>query len=157
MSILVLTEQEIRQTVSMPKAMEAIEESFAALARSKARLPDVIGLEVPEVNGEIHVSFRGYNAKLSVSFSQTKPNGMFRRSVSQPQYIAVLAMKAQDVVGHVLTMPEQNRLRLVSEKSPTLLRYTRATGLLDKSPDLYYNSRYMGCMMQSPFEYERVT
>ena len=55
MSILVLTEQEIRQTVSMPKAMEAIEEAFAALARSKARLPDVIGLEVPEVNGEIHV------------------------------------------------------------------------------------------------------
>jgi hypothetical protein len=85
MSILVLTEQEIRQTVSMPKAMEAMEEAFAALARSKARLPDVIGLEVPEVNGEIHV---GYNAKLSVSFSQTKPNGMFRRSVSQPQYIA---------------------------------------------------------------------
>ena len=42
MSILVLTEQEIRQTVSMAKAMEAIEEAFAALARSKARLPDVI-------------------------------------------------------------------------------------------------------------------
>ncbi len=135
MSILVLTEQEIRQTVSMPKAMEAIEEAFAALARSKARLPDVIGLEVPEVNGEIHV---GYNAKLSVSFSQTKPNGMFRRSVSQPQYIAVLAMKAQDVVGHVLTMPEQNRLRLVSEKSPTLLRYTPFRKRVDLSGKLVY-------------------
>ena len=55
MSILVLTEQEIRQTVSMPEAMQAIEEAFAALARGKARLPDVIGLEIPEVNGEIHV------------------------------------------------------------------------------------------------------
>jgi len=55
MSILVLTEQEIRQTVSMPEAMKAIEEAFAALARGEARLPDVIGLEVPEVNGEIHV------------------------------------------------------------------------------------------------------
>jgi ectoine utilization protein EutC len=55
MPILVLTEQEIRQTVTMPEAMEAIEEAFAALARGEARLPDVIGLEVPEVNGEIHV------------------------------------------------------------------------------------------------------
>jgi len=55
MSILVLTEQEIRQTVTMPEAMQAMEEAFAALARGEARLPDVIGLEVPEVNGEIHV------------------------------------------------------------------------------------------------------
>ncbi len=55
MSILVLTEQEIRQTVSMPEAMQVMEEAFAALARGEARLPDVIGLEIPEVNGEIHV------------------------------------------------------------------------------------------------------
>lgn len=55
MSILVLSEQEIRQAVSMPEAMKAIEEAFAALARGEARLPDVIGLEVPEVSGEIHV------------------------------------------------------------------------------------------------------
>jgi len=55
MSILVLTEQEIRQTVSMPEAMGAIEEAFAALARGEARLPDVIGLELPEVDGEIDV------------------------------------------------------------------------------------------------------
>ena len=55
MSILVLTEQEIRQTVTMPEAMEAMEEAFAALARGEARLPEVIGLEIPEVNGEIHV------------------------------------------------------------------------------------------------------
>jgi len=55
MSILVLTEQEIRQTVSMPEAMEAVEAAFAALARGEARLPDVIALEVPEVNGEIDV------------------------------------------------------------------------------------------------------
>jgi len=55
MSILVLTEHEIRQAVTMPEAMEAMEEAFAALARGEARLAEVIGLEVPEVNGEIHV------------------------------------------------------------------------------------------------------
>jgi ornithine cyclodeaminase len=55
MPILVLTEQDIRQTVAMPEAMEAMEGAFAALARGEARLPEVIGLEVPEVNGEIHV------------------------------------------------------------------------------------------------------
>jgi ectoine utilization protein EutC len=55
MSILVLTEREIRQAVSMPEAMMAMEEAFAALARGEARLPDVIGLELPEVDGEFHV------------------------------------------------------------------------------------------------------
>jgi ornithine cyclodeaminase/alanine dehydrogenase-like protein (mu-crystallin family) len=36
MPILVLTEREIRQAVSMPEAMEAMEEAFAALARGEA-------------------------------------------------------------------------------------------------------------------------
>ena len=53
--MLILTEKEIRQAVSMPEAMMAVEEAFAALARGEAQLPDVIGLEVPEVNGEFHV------------------------------------------------------------------------------------------------------
>ena len=55
MSVLVLTERQIRQAVSMPEAMMAMEEAFASLARGEARLPDVIGLEIPEVDGEIHV------------------------------------------------------------------------------------------------------
>ena len=55
MQILVLTEDQIRQAVSMPEAMMVVEDAFAALARGEARLPDVIGLEVPEVDGEIHV------------------------------------------------------------------------------------------------------
>ncbi len=53
--MLVLTEQEIRQAVSMPEAMAVVEEAFAALARGEARLPDVIGLEIPEFDGEFHV------------------------------------------------------------------------------------------------------
>jgi ornithine cyclodeaminase len=55
MQILVLSEREIQQAVSMPEAMMAVEGAFAALARGEARLPEVIGLEVPEVDGEIHV------------------------------------------------------------------------------------------------------
>jgi ornithine cyclodeaminase/alanine dehydrogenase-like protein (mu-crystallin family) len=65
MPILVLTEQEIRQAVSMPEALEAMERAFAALARGEARLPDVIGLEVPEVNGEIHVKGAPSRAPIS--------------------------------------------------------------------------------------------
>jgi ectoine utilization protein EutC len=53
--MLVLTEHEIRQAVSMPEAMMVVEDAFAALARGEARLPDVIGLEIPEVDGEFHV------------------------------------------------------------------------------------------------------
>jgi ornithine cyclodeaminase len=53
--MLVLTEQEIRQAVSMPEAMMVVEEAFGALARGEAQLPDVIGLEIPEADGEFHV------------------------------------------------------------------------------------------------------
>jgi len=55
MSILVLQETEIRGAVTMSEAIDAMEATFAALARGEARLPNVINLDIPEVRGEVHV------------------------------------------------------------------------------------------------------
>lgn len=53
--MLALGPSEIRRLVSFRDAVQAIEEAFAALSRGDARLPDVIGLEIPEARGEVHV------------------------------------------------------------------------------------------------------
>lgn len=53
--MLILTEEEIRGAVTMDGAIRVVEEAFAALSRGEARLPGVIGLEIPESRGEVHV------------------------------------------------------------------------------------------------------
>jgi ectoine utilization protein EutC len=55
MSTLILTEDEIRQSVSTLEAIDAIEAAFAALAHGQANLPGVINLMLPQLKGESHV------------------------------------------------------------------------------------------------------
>jgi len=53
--MLIFNEEEVRGALTMDDALQAVEESFASLARGEARLPGVIGLEIPEARGEVHV------------------------------------------------------------------------------------------------------
>ena len=53
--MLIFSEEEIRGALTLDDALRAVEEAFAALARGEARLPGVIGLEIPEARGEVHV------------------------------------------------------------------------------------------------------
>lgn len=53
--MLIRNEEEIRGALTMDDAIRAVEDAFAALARGEARLPGVIGLEIPESRGEVHV------------------------------------------------------------------------------------------------------
>lgn len=53
--MLLLSEEEIRGSVSSKDALEAVAEAFAALSRGEARLPGVIYLDVTEFNGDVHV------------------------------------------------------------------------------------------------------
>ena len=61
MSVLILTEDEIRQAVSTLEAIDAMEAAFAALAHGKVSLPGVINLSLPPATpteppqGESHV------------------------------------------------------------------------------------------------------
>src|SRR5260221_14681020 len=53
--MLILREAEIRSLLDAGSCIEAVERAFTAYAAGKASLPGVIGLEVPESRGEIHV------------------------------------------------------------------------------------------------------
>ncbi|HEX6262065.1 MAG TPA: ornithine cyclodeaminase family protein [Actinomycetota bacterium] len=53
--MLLLSEEEIRRSVSSKEALEAVAEAFAALARGEARLPGVIYLDLQEFDGDVHV------------------------------------------------------------------------------------------------------
>jgi ectoine utilization protein EutC len=61
MSILILTEDEIRQSISVSQSIDAIEAAFAALAHGSVSLPGVINLSLPSLHnsgvpqGESHV------------------------------------------------------------------------------------------------------
>jgi ornithine cyclodeaminase len=51
----ILKEAEIRRLVSPAQALAAVREAFVKLARGQATLPGVIGLDIPEHEGEVHV------------------------------------------------------------------------------------------------------
>ncbi|HJO04302.1 MAG TPA: ornithine cyclodeaminase family protein [Acidobacteriota bacterium] len=53
--MLLLTEQEIRDSVDMAEAIDVVEKAFAALARGQVTLPPPIGLDIPDMDAEVHV------------------------------------------------------------------------------------------------------
>jgi len=55
MPMLLLTEQEIRDSVDMAGAIDAVEGAFEALGRGQVTQPPPIGLDIPDIDAEIHV------------------------------------------------------------------------------------------------------
>lgn len=55
MTVRLLTEAEIRELIGPAEALAAVREAFIAFAEGQATLPDVIGIEFPEQQGEAHV------------------------------------------------------------------------------------------------------
>ncbi len=55
MGMLFLTAQEVRDSIDMPTAIDAVEGAFAALGRGEVTLPPPIGLDIDAVEAEIHV------------------------------------------------------------------------------------------------------
>lgn len=55
MQVRILIEQEIRGLIGPSAALSAVRDAFAALARGEATLPGVIGFDVPDHRGEVHV------------------------------------------------------------------------------------------------------
>ncbi len=53
--MLLLTEQEIRDSVDMAVAIDVVERAFEALARDQVTQPPPIGLDIPDIDAEIHV------------------------------------------------------------------------------------------------------
>lgn len=55
MPIPVFEEAEIRQAVTLPQAIEAMESAFAVYSRKEATVPPVMHLDIPKYRGEVHM------------------------------------------------------------------------------------------------------
>ncbi len=76
MTLLLVTEQEIRDSIEMSAAIDAVEDAFAALGRGQATLPPPIGLDIPEVEAEIHV--KGAHIHGAENFAFKLVSGFYR-------------------------------------------------------------------------------
>jgi ectoine utilization protein EutC len=71
----ILKEGEIRGLIGPADALRAVREAFAKLARGQATLPGVIGLDIPEHRGEVHV--KGAHLHGSPFFSIKEAGGFY--------------------------------------------------------------------------------
>lgn len=55
MKVCVLREPEIRQLIGPEKALTEVRRAFAQLSRGEATVPGIIGFDIPERRGEVHV------------------------------------------------------------------------------------------------------
>ncbi len=55
MSLFVINEDELRQTVTIPEAIAAVEAAFVALAENRLHVPGHFSLDLPQVNGKIEM------------------------------------------------------------------------------------------------------
>jgi len=83
MSILVLSEAELRQCVTMDaEAINAVAEAFSALARGDAVMPPILRVDVHEYNGEVDVKsayvkgFDAFAVKMSSGFFDNPTLGL---------------------------------------------------------------------------------
>lgn len=75
MQVRILREAEIRGLIGPTEALRAVREGFALLARGKVTLPGVIGLDLPEAQGEVHV--KGAHIHGSPCFSIKEAAGFY--------------------------------------------------------------------------------
>lgn len=73
--IFVLTESDLREVVHLDrKAIDTVEEAFAALASGKVVMPPILSMAIPQANGEVDVKtayipgFEGFAIKVSPGF-----------------------------------------------------------------------------------------
>lgn len=71
----ILRESEIRALIGPKEALAAVREGFVRLARGQVTLPGVIGLDLPEAQGEVHV--KGAHIHGSPSFSIKEAAGFY--------------------------------------------------------------------------------
>jgi len=73
--MLVVSETDIRRTVSIEDAIPAVEEDFTRLVRGEVSLPPMMSLEIPESKGEAHV--KGAHIAGAASFAIKVATGFY--------------------------------------------------------------------------------
>ncbi|MCT7375761.1 cyclodeaminase [Chelativorans salis] len=81
--IFILTENELRNAVRLDvKAVDVVEEAFAALGTGKVVMPPILSMAIPEANGEVDVKtayipgFDGFAIKVSPGFFDNPKLGL---------------------------------------------------------------------------------
>ena len=81
--IFVLTERDLRQVVHLDlKAIEVVEQAFAALASGNVVMPPILSMAIPDANGEVDVKtayipgFDGFAIKVSPGFFDNPKLGL---------------------------------------------------------------------------------
>jgi ornithine cyclodeaminase len=78
----IIDEQAIKAAVKEPEALASAEVAFRAMAEDRVQLPPPMGLDIPEVNGEVHVKsayLRGapiFAVKIASGFYQNVAKGL---------------------------------------------------------------------------------
>ena len=78
MTIKIFKEQEIRNLITYPEAIAAMEKAFVADISGKAMVPPVVHLDVPENEGEVHIEAAyvlgtpSYTVKIASGFYKNK-------------------------------------------------------------------------------------
>jgi len=81
-TLLVLRESDIRELLDPISCREAVEEALTAYASRRAVLPGVIGMDFPEVGGEVHVKAgyvmggAYYAVKMASGFAHNREKGL---------------------------------------------------------------------------------
>src|SRR5262245_54530909 len=78
MKVLVLKETEIRALITPAAALAAVRDAFVRLARGQAVLPGVINLDLPKVEGEVHV--KAAHLEGTPFFSIKEAGGFYRNA-----------------------------------------------------------------------------
>ena len=75
MKTLLLTQSEVRAVLAMDRAVEVVEEAFAAFARGEALMPAKVYLDLPRYNGDFRAmpSYTAGSAARSRSGFCTSP------------------------------------------------------------------------------------
>jgi ornithine cyclodeaminase/alanine dehydrogenase-like protein (mu-crystallin family) len=74
----IIDEQSIRAAIGEPEALASAENAFRALAEGRVQLPPPMGLEIPDVEGEVHV--KSAYLKGSPIFAVKIASGFYRNT-----------------------------------------------------------------------------
>jgi len=74
----VVGEKRLRELVGVDEAMTAVEQAFRGLAEGRVRQPPPMGLELPEVQGEVHV--KGASVKGEPVFAIKVASGFYKNA-----------------------------------------------------------------------------
>ncbi len=91
METLILTHRDVRALLDMPRAVEAVEQAFAAYARGEARMPAKVYLDLPEHQGDFRAMPSLMGDRAGVKWVNAHPRNKERHGLPTVMGVYVLS------------------------------------------------------------------